>query len=190
MRLSRGGEQAFTKHEHAARKALSSDRRSGAREPNDTCGSRCGHGQSAPGVADGLVWREDETGPTKRGSGPFRCPETYDEPGNVGRANPTGESSVFERLSDLLEGAMARSAAGRELQPYTNDPLAELRRHLAMTAAACRDREPTLLRDVDLWARRVEALDLTPRTLSSLRDFASIESLMARTGGAWWLTGV
>lgn len=115
---------------------------------------------------------------------------TYDAPGNCGRPNPNGEPSVFERFDVLLEEALARSAAGRELQPYQDEPMSELRQHLRSTAAACRDREPHLRRDVDSWARQLEALDLDSQIMHSLRDFASIQSLMARANGAWWVTGV
>jgi hypothetical protein len=115
---------------------------------------------------------------------------TYDAPGNYGRPNPDGEPSVFERFDVLLEQASSRSASRSNLEPYSTEPLANLRQHLGLTAAACRDREPRLRRDVDVWARQLQALDLSPRTVSSLRDFASIQSLMARTNGAWWVTGI
>lgn len=115
---------------------------------------------------------------------------TYDAPGNYGQPNPNGEPSLFETFEALLDQAVTRSAAERELEPYSNDPMPGLRRHLRAAAAACRDREPRLRRDVDSWARHLEALDLSSQTTASLRDFASIQSLMARTGGAWWMTGV
>lgn len=115
---------------------------------------------------------------------------TYDAPGNYGRPNPDGEPSVFERFDDLLEEALGRSAAGTELRPYTSEPLFGLREHLRMTAAASREREPQLRRDVDSWARQLDGLDLDSQIISSLRDFASIQTLMARTNGAWWVTGV
>jgi hypothetical protein len=115
---------------------------------------------------------------------------TYDAPGNYGRPNPDGEPSMFERFDVLLEEALASSAAGRELQPYPIEPLSGLREHLRSTAAACRDREPQLRRDVDSWARQLEALDLGSETVDSLRDFASIQTLMARANGTWWVTGV
>lgn len=115
---------------------------------------------------------------------------TYDAPGHVGRPNPDGEPSVFERFDAVLGEALSLSASGRELQTYQAAPLAGLRDHLRSTAAACRDREPQLRRDVDSWARQLGTLDLDSRTAESLRDFASVQSLMARTNGAWWLTGV
>lgn len=115
---------------------------------------------------------------------------TYDAPGNYGRPNPDGEPVLFETLESLLDEALTRSSAGRELQPYSDDPISGLRRHLRATATACRDREPRLRRDVDSWAQQLEALDLSSQTISSLRDFASIQSLMARTGGAWCMTGL
>lgn len=116
---------------------------------------------------------------------------TYDAPGNDGRPNPSGEPSMFETFNGLLDEALGRSAAaGRELQPHVDEPLAVLRQHLRSAAAACRDREPVLRRDVDLWARQLEAVDVDSPTATALRDFASIQSLMARTNGAWWVTGV
>lgn len=115
---------------------------------------------------------------------------TYDAPGNYGRPNPDGEPSVFERFDVLLDEALGRSAAGRELQHYADEPLSGIREHLLLTAAACRDREPQLRRDVDSWARQLEALDLNSQTVRSLRDLASIQTLMARANGAWWVTGV
>lgn len=114
---------------------------------------------------------------------------TYDAPGNLGRPNPDGEPSLFETFQMLLDQALAQSSVGRELQPYRDDPIHEMRQHLRRVAAVCRDREPRLRRDVDDWARQLEGLDLSSRTISSLRDFASIQSLMARSQGAWWVTG-
>lgn len=115
---------------------------------------------------------------------------TYDAPGNVGRGNPDGEPYVFERFDALLDEALSRSAAGREVQPYQVEPLSALREHLRTTAAACREREPHLRRDVDSWARQLGTLDLDSQTVDSLRDFASVQSLMARTNGVWLLTGI
>lgn len=115
---------------------------------------------------------------------------TYDAPGNIGRANPDGEPYIFERLNALLDEALSRSVAGREMQTYQPEPLTGIQEHLQLTAAACRDREPQLRRDVDSWARQLGTLDVDSRTVDTLRDFASIQSLMARTNGAWWLTGV
>jgi hypothetical protein len=115
---------------------------------------------------------------------------TYDAPGNLGRPNPDGEPSVFERFDALLDQALSRSAIGRELQTYRTAPQSGLHEHLQSVAAACRDREPQLRRDVDSWARQLSTLDLDSRTADSLRDFASVQSLTARINGAWWLTGV
>lgn len=115
---------------------------------------------------------------------------TYDAPGNLGRANPDGEPHVFERFGALLDEALSRFADARELQPYQTEPLSGLQEHLRAAAAACREREPQLRRDVDSWARQLDTLNLDSRTAGALRDFASVQSLMARINGAWWLTGV
>lgn len=115
---------------------------------------------------------------------------TYDAPGNLGRPNPDGEPSLFETFQTLLDQALAHSSTGKELQPYRNDPLYGMRQHLRAVAAACRDREPQLRRDVNDWARQLEGLELSSQTISSLQDFVSIQSLMVRSHGAWWLTGV
>ncbi|WP_457252743.1 hypothetical protein [Pedococcus sp. P5_B7] len=115
---------------------------------------------------------------------------TYDSPGNLGRANPNGKPTLFETFDVLLEEALGRSTAGRELQPYPTEPLAGMGEHLLTTAAACREREPRLRRDVDLWARQLEGLNLNSQTVDSLRALASIQSLMAQTRSVWWVTGV
>lgn len=115
---------------------------------------------------------------------------TYDSPGNLGRPNPNGEPSVFETFESLLDQALTHSYAGRELQPYRDDPTYGLREHLRTVATVCRDREPRLRRDIDTWARGLETINLSSQAVSSLRDFASVQTLMARNYGVWWITGL
>jgi hypothetical protein len=115
---------------------------------------------------------------------------TYDAPGNLGRPNPTGEPFVFERFDALLEDVLARSVSGSELQTYSDEPLSVLQQHLRSVAAVCRDREPELRQEVDLWTRQLGAVELSSETTESLRDFASIQWLMAKTNGTWWVAGV
>lgn len=112
---------------------------------------------------------------------------TYLEPGIKGKANPSGITIEFESFHSALETVLDEPALrGGTLVP-TRTHTATLESHLSQLAAACRDRQPTLRRQVDVWARGLFALDIQDGMREALRDYASIQSLIGQIGAFWWL---
>lgn len=113
---------------------------------------------------------------------------TYDSPGTYGRANPNGNRYLFEPFAFVVDVALAGVRTSRELEVYRgDDDAARLRNHLSALAQACRGREPALRSSVDAWVSQLDSLQLEPPVVESLRDYASIQSLMSRDNMSWWL---
>lgn len=111
---------------------------------------------------------------------------TYIRPGSHGRGNPDGSKHLFETLDQLLARPTGQRS-GQELSPI--DRQAVLLEHLAVVAAACREREPTLRTQVDNWVEELSwTQDLPPLALAGLRDYVSIQSLMHREQASWLIT--
>jgi hypothetical protein len=114
---------------------------------------------------------------------------TYDQPGAAGRGNPSGGRHLFENFQSLLESAIASPVRSGEVEVFRGqEALSRLRSHLSDVADACRQREPTLRDSVDQWSRQLRSLRLERDVARSLRDYASIQSLMSRHQTTWWLS--
>ena len=114
---------------------------------------------------------------------------TYQQPGTHGIPNPNGKPLPFEPFSSILDDAGSLRRNSGELELYHDDGMTALLDHLEAVAAVCRDREPRLRGAVSSWSQGLSALELEPRTIQALTDFATVQALMRRTGCAWWLTG-
>lgn len=109
---------------------------------------------------------------------------TYQEPGEAGRGNPTGDPHLFES-SDELARAIATSSSRVDRNTKS---LAT--RSMRTLAAAVRYRNPMPREAVDRWIETLARRDLglTGDQLIGLRDYASVQSALTSVGAHWWLT--
>ncbi len=105
---------------------------------------------------------------------------TYQRPGTTGRPNPSGTDRPFESFDDI----MSVIANKPDVSQSSTSSLA-----LKQISNVIRYRNPVARHKVDIWTLGLErsGIDLTERQFDDLRNYASIQSELARIGAHWWL---
>jgi len=112
---------------------------------------------------------------------------TYLMAGSVGRANPTGDESPFDRLSDLFSEPDDYDES-RTLEPSSDVATFDgIGGHVETLANAALDRQPEVRGMVRGWRRQLLQQGIPPATVVAVSNFAAVQTLMSRLGARWWI---
>lgn len=114
---------------------------------------------------------------------------TYTQPGTNCIPNPNGKPLPFESFASILDGIGSLGRNSGEIDLYRDNEIAALLNHLRAVGTVCGHREPHIRAAVASWSQGLSRFEIEPTTIQALTDFATIQSLMRRTGCAWWLAG-
>jgi hypothetical protein len=110
---------------------------------------------------------------------------TYTDPGSFGLANPRSPRLPFETIQDLASGRFITVDDRRDLVVVEGG----LRQHVHRVALVLGSREPKVRHDVNLWLANIRQADPFPTFEQSetLRDFATIGTVLGRIGASWYV---